>query len=159
MQETHISGKNLSDKRLWLAYLAQGGTLRERRGLSQNQMDTIYQAGFGYYSSKNYKESLVIFKYLSLLDHRNYSYLLGLGVTLKEIKQYNEALAVLGCAIHIDATDPRAYICMAACMIELNNFTDAAVFLHKAEGKAKKSTKWIGELHQIKKLKPFTNNN
>ncbi|MDP0588907.1 MAG: hypothetical protein QS748_06840 [Candidatus Endonucleobacter bathymodioli] len=158
MEETNISGKDFSDNRLWVTYLAQGGTLRERRGLSQNQMDTIYRVGFGYYSTKNYKESLVIFKYLSLLDHRNHSYLLGLGVTLKEIQQYDEAMAVLDCAIHIDETDPRSYICMALCMIELNNLTDADIFLLKAEAMAKKSTKWIREFHQIKKLKTFTKN-
>lgn len=139
-----------------LAYLANGGVIKESLGLTKNQMNTIYKVGYGHYYSSRYQDALIIFRYLSLLDHRCHAYLLGLGSTLKSMQKYEQALSVLSCAEQADKNDPRATVCKAACFIELKDAQSAAILLSEAEKKAGKDRKWSELRQQIQKLKYFT---
>ncbi|MDD7806016.1 MAG: hypothetical protein PUP46_10775 [Endozoicomonas sp. (ex Botrylloides leachii)] len=157
MADIESSDNELPEKWLKLAYLANSGTIKEVRGLSQQQLNIIYRVGYSHYSSARYQEALIIFRYLSLLDHRCHAYLLALGSTLKAMRQYSPALPVLDLAEQANKQDPRAAVCKAACLIELNDMQSAINLLIKVESIAKKSPlQWGGLLQQIKRLKSFT---
>lgn len=144
-----------SPSNLWLAYLAKGGSMKELRGLDNTQLEAMYKVAYGRYSSGLYDDSLMVFRHLCLLDHRNYQYFLGLGVTQSKLQQYTQAVATLSYAGRLDKADPRADVAMAGCFIELKKGNLAKQVLATAIAKAEKSEHWKQELKKARQLMAF----
>ena len=140
---------------LWLAYLAKGGSMRELRGLDEKQLEAMYKVAYGRHSSGLYDDALLIFRHLCLLDHRNYSYFLGLGITQSKMGQYAQAAATLSYAQRLDKKDPRAPLAMGGCFIELKKGDLAKQALTSAISRAEKSECWKLELKKAHKLMAF----
>ena len=147
-----IADDALLEEQLKLTYLAGGGTLKDMRQIPQVDMDTMYRVAYGHYTAKRYNISLVVFRYLSLLDHFNYSYLLGLGASLSGLMLFQESINVLDSAISINDVDPRGFICKAECLMSLKNLKGAKAVLQEAKSHAKSSGKWKSECLQINRL-------
>ncbi|MFK0572373.1 hypothetical protein [Endozoicomonas sp.] len=136
----------------WLAYLAQGGTMKELRNIDQSQLDAIYQVAYGRFNSGLFNESLILFRHLCLLDHTHYGYFLGLGMVQFELQQFAQAAATLSHAEKLDAEDPRASVMMAKCFIELKKRPLVANALSEAISRAGRSERWHKELEQARRL-------
>ncbi|WP_330926863.1 tetratricopeptide repeat protein [Candidatus Sororendozoicomonas aggregata] len=133
-------------------YLLAGETLKTARNMSDHYLEAIYAMAYGHFSAGHYQDALNAFRYLSLLDHQRYLYLLGFGATLKEVAQYTQAIEVLKYANTRDKTDPRASVCMTCCLIALGREEEAKKALQDARGRGVKNDKWH-ELHpQVKQM-------
>lgn len=137
---------------LWLAFLAKGGSMKELRGIDQKQLEAMYRIAYGRYDSGLYNDSLLIFRHLCLLDHSEYRFFLGLGVTQVALKQYAQAAATLSHAEKLDPSDPRASLSMAGCFIEMKKLPLARQALKVTMLRAKKSDQWQQELAKAKQL-------
>ena len=144
----------------WPTYSAKLGALstevkiKDSSGLTTHQMNTLYRVGYGHYCASHYHEALIIFRYLSLLNHGNYSYLLGLGAVLKELCRYDQAIMILEHAERI-SDDVRASLCKAACLVEQRKTKDAAVLLKKIEVRLSKVDQKSSLVRQLGQLKTF----
>ncbi|WP_252179392.1 tetratricopeptide repeat protein [Endozoicomonas sp. 4G] len=142
-------------KGLWQSYLRQGGTIRELKGLDQDQMEAIYQLGYSYFSIGNYPEALKVFRYLALLDHQNPRYYLGIGLALYHLNQNAAAIPALNYAEKLDSQDPRPSICMTECFIRLKNRNLAVKALTNAAKILKSAKGWEEQRKQAKQLKRY----
>ena len=140
---------------LWLAYLAKGGSMKELRGIDQQQLDAMYKVAFGRYDSGLYNDALLIFRNLCLLDHSEYQYFLGLGVTQVALNQYAQAAATLSHAGKLDKADPRASLAMAGCFVEMKKLPLARQCLKTAIQRAGKSEQWKQELAKAQQLMKY----
>ncbi|WP_062265776.1 SycD/LcrH family type III secretion system chaperone [Endozoicomonas arenosclerae] len=142
-------------KDLWLAYLNKGGTIRELRGLDQDQMEAIYQLGFSHYSIGHYSDALKVFRYLALLDHHNPRYYLGIALALHHLNHDAAAIPALNYAEKLNKNDPRPAICMTECFIRLKNRKLAVKALGNAAKILKSSKGWEEEKKQARQLKHY----
>ncbi len=146
MKETKAGQKSSID------YLLAGETVKTVRNMSDHQLNAIYAVAYSHFSAGHYQDALNVFRYLSLLDHQSYLYLLGFGATLKEVAKYTQAIEVLRCANMRNKADPRASVCMAYCLIALGRREAAKEALQDARHRGVNSDKWH-ELHpQIKQM-------
>ncbi|KEQ16709.1 hypothetical protein [Endozoicomonas numazuensis] len=153
VRQTHASQSNGKD--LWLTYLRSGGTIRELRGLSSDQMEAIYHLGFSHFSIGHYIEALKVFRYLALLDHHSPRYYLGIGLALHHLHQDAAAIPALNYAEKLDSKDPRPSICMTECFIRLKNRKLAVKALGNAAKILKVSKGWDEERKQARQLKHY----
>lgn len=137
---------------LWLAFLAQGGSMRELRGLDESQLEAMYKVAYSRFNSALYEDALLIFRHLCLLDHNNYRYFLGLGATQAQMQLYAQAAATLLHAEKLDTQDPRASLAMGGCFIEMKRMPLAKQALSHAIKRAEKSKQWRQELQQARHL-------
>ena len=144
-----------SSASLWLAYLANGGTMKELRNMDQSQLDAVYWVAFAQFNSGHYTDALKIFRHLCLLDHTSYSYFLGLGLSQYELSLFAQAAATLAHGAKLDQQDPRASLMMAKSFVEIEQWALAQAALSEAVIRARQSARWKDELLQAKKLTSF----
>ena len=58
---------------------ANGATLKEVRGITNDELEAVYSLGFGYYNTGKYEDAQKIFEFLVLFDHLNTKYWFALG--------------------------------------------------------------------------------
>lgn len=140
---------------LWLAYLAKGGTMREIRNMDQSQLDAMYKVAYARFNSGQFREALMVFRHLCLLDHTCYSYFLGLGLSQYELSWFAQAAATLTHAEKLDSKDPRASLVMARCFVEMKRWPLAEKSLSEAVFRAGQSGRWRVVLKQAQQLLGF----
>ncbi len=145
-----------SSEDLWLACLAKGGSMKELRGMGQRQLDAMYRIAYGRYDSGQYKDALLIFRHLCLLEHSEYRYFLGLGVTQVALEQFAQAAATLSYAESLSDKDPRASLAMAGCFVEMRNLSLAQLALVTAIKRARQSSRWKPEQTKAEQLLKFS---
>ena len=136
----------------WLAYLAQGGTLKTLRNIDEPQLDTVYSVAYSRFNSGHYEDALMMFRHLCLLDHTQYAYFLGLGLAQFELSQFNRAAATLTHAAKLDRSNPEALLIAGKCFVELKRWPLADSALAEALTRATGSDRWQSEQQEIQQL-------
>lgn len=113
-------------------FLNGGFTLRQAKGISEHDMESIYSIGYTFYNNGKYKEAIQIFSFLTLFDHFNKKYWLALGCARQMNKEYDFALRAFMSANMHDINDPIPYVRMAECMIMLEGPESAERALNEA---------------------------
>lgn len=77
-----------------MVHLLEDGmtTVAELRGITHEELETVYSLAHDYYRTGRYDEAETLFRALTMLDHLNEKYLMGLGAVHQVKKHWDEAL-------------------------------------------------------------------
>ena len=138
----------LKSKDLWSEFLSKGGVISQLRAVSNEQMESIYQYGFGQFETGHYKEALTVFRYLAVMNHRESRYFLAIGLCLSHLDRDSDAVAALVHAAGLNNSDPRPSLAMVECFIKLKSRRLAKSAL-KEVARILKSNKGWGEERKV----------
>ena len=105
---------------------ANGATLKEVRGITNDELEAVYSLGFGYYNTGKYEDAQKIFEFLVLFDHLNTKYWFALGAVQQARKDYQKAIASYGYSSFLDLENPKPQYHAAECYIALGDKANAA---------------------------------
>ena len=79
-----------------LTRLLEGGvtTVAELRGITREELEAVYALAHDYYRTGRYDDAETLFRALTMLDHLNEKYWMGLGAVHQVKKQWDEAVKV-----------------------------------------------------------------
>ena len=135
-----------------LSWMAQGGTFKDMKHLSQHQLGVIYKMAYSRFNSGQYREAVTIFRHLCLMDHTRSLYFLGLGMSFFELSRFDLAIAALEHGKKLDKGDPRASLMMGKCFKEVGQTELAIQALSESLLRAKKDNRWSKEHQQAEYL-------
>ena len=78
------------------AFVKDGTTLKEVRGITNDELEAVYSLGFGYYSTGRFDDAQKLFEFLVLFDHLSTKYWFALGAVQQARKDYLKAIASYG---------------------------------------------------------------
>jgi type III secretion system low calcium response chaperone LcrH/SycD len=118
-------------------FFADGNTLKNIKGLTNEHMDAVYSAAHTLYENAKYEKALTMFQFLCVYDHLKKKHWVGLGACQQMLKNYPKAIDAYSFATLLDLEDPRPPLYAADCHLQLGNLTSAASALTAA-------TEWAG---------------
>lgn len=102
-------------------------TIRDVKGISDDEMEAVYATAFNHYNIGRYEDAESIFRFLVLLDHLNVKYWIGLGATRQAQKKFKEALAAYGNVVgNLDIQNFKASYYAAECLLAMGDKENAA---------------------------------
>ena len=102
-----------------------GGTLRDLKGVTDGEMETLYSVAYNYYSTGHYDEADKLFRFLVRLDHTNAKMWIGLGAVQQVRKDFENAVASFAYASFLDLEDPKPQYYAAQCFLALGDLKSA----------------------------------
>ena len=89
---------------------ANGATLKEVRGITNDELEAVYSLGFGYYTT----------------GHLSTKYWFALGAVQQAQKDYQKAIASYGYSSFLDLENPKPQLHAAECYLALGDKGNAA---------------------------------
>ena len=105
---------------------ANGATMKEVRGITNDELEAVYSLGFGYYNTGKYEDAQKLFEFLVLFDHLNTKYWFALGAVQQARKDYQKAIASYGYSSFLDLENPKPQFHAAECYLALGDKPNAA---------------------------------
>ena len=105
---------------------ANGATLKEVRGITNDELEAVYSLGFGYYTTGKFEEAQKLFEFLVLFDHLSTKYWFALGAVQQAQKDYQKAIASYGYSSFLDLENPKPQLHAAECFLALGDKRNAA---------------------------------
>lgn len=112
-----------------IAALMEAGvtTIRDVKGISDDEMDAVYTVGYNHYVIGHFEEAEAIFKFLVLFDHLNEKYWIALGACRQAQKKFKEALEAYTMVVgNLDVKNYKASYYAAECLLALGDKENAA---------------------------------
>jgi type III secretion system low calcium response chaperone LcrH/SycD len=113
--------------------LAEGGTLKDVRGLSEADIETIYGIGFNFYNQAQYGQAEAMFRFACLHNHTEPRYWMALGNCRQMQKSYQPAVDAYGMAYVLKLEDPWPAIQSAICFLAMQDKESARKALDLAD--------------------------
>jgi type III secretion system low calcium response chaperone LcrH/SycD len=104
-----------------LEVLGAGGTLKDLRGLSSEDIETIYAIGFNLYNQGKYDQAEPMFQFACLYAHLEPRYWMALGNCRQMSKNYQPAIDAYGFAYMLKIDDPWPPIQAAICYLAMKD--------------------------------------
>ena len=108
------------------AFVKDGATLKEVRGITNDELESVYSLGFGYYTTGRFADAQKLFEFLVLFDHLNTKYWFALGAVQQAQKDYKKAIASYGYSSFLDLENPKPQYHAAECCLALGDKANAA---------------------------------
>ncbi len=108
------------------AFVKDGTTLKEVRGITNDELEAVYSLGFGYYNTGRFDDAQKLFEFLVLFDHLNTKYWFALGAVQQARKDYLKAIASYGYSSFLDLENPKPQFHAAECYLALGDKANAA---------------------------------
>lgn len=128
-------------------------TLRQQRGVSNEEMDAVYALAHGYYRAGRLDEAEQAFLFLCLFEHLESKYWIGLGAVQQMKHDYAKALASYSYASVIDFRNPRALYYGTECHLALGHLDDAqetlSALLAVCPADTEEGQKWRARAEQL----------
>lgn len=113
--------------------LLKGGTLKEIRGISNDELEAVYTVAYNFYRAGQYKEADTLFCFLTQFDHLNPKFWIGLGAVRQAKKEFEAAFDAYSYAAFLNARDPKPQYYAAVCLLALGEKEKAATVLSTME--------------------------
>jgi type III secretion system low calcium response chaperone LcrH/SycD len=104
-----------------LQVMDQGGTLKDVRGLTGADIETVYAFGYNFYNQAKYEQAEPMFQFACLYQHTESRYWMALGNCRQMAKKYQPAIDAYGFAYALNLEDPWPVIQAAICLLALHN--------------------------------------
>lgn len=129
MQEMKI--RDLSDEQCaeMIQKIADFGTLRELKGVTDGELEAIYAVGVNFYKAGNYPDAEKIFRFLTLFEHTSSRFWTSLGSAQQVQKRFADALKSYQFASFLDLHNPKPMYYAAECFLMLGDKTNAQLAL------------------------------
>ena len=105
---------------------ANGATLKEVKGISNEELESVYSLGFSYYRTGKFEDAQKLFEFLVLFDHLSTKYWFALGAVQQAQKDYQKAIASYGYSSFLDLENPKPQLHAAECYLALGDKGNAA---------------------------------
>ena len=119
---------------------ANGATLKEVKGISNEELESVYSLGFSYYRTGKFENAQKLFEFLVLFDHLNAKYWTGMGAVYQMQKRYGEAVTAYGYASFLDLHNPKPQYFAAECFAAMGDKVNALSALAALETYCPKET-------------------
>ena len=107
-------------------FIKDGATLKEVKGITNDELEAVYSLGFGYYRTGKFDEAEKLFQFLVLFDHLSSKYWFALGAVQQAQKDYEKAIASYGYSSFLDLENPKPQFHAAECCLALGDKANAA---------------------------------
>ena len=107
-----------------LAKMIEGGvmTVAQMRGITTEEMETIYALAYDYYRTGRYDEAETLFAFLTTFDHLSEKYWMGMGAVYQVKKRYEKAVQAYSyVAAILNLENVKASYYAAECNLALGN--------------------------------------
>ena len=101
--------------------LFKGGTIADIKGLSDDELETIYALGYNLYTTGQLKDADTVFRYLVFIDHTNAKYWIALGAVQQLNREFANAVTSYGFASFLDIHNPKPQYHAAECLLALGD--------------------------------------
>ena len=108
------------------AFVKDGATLKEVRGITNDELEAVYSLGFGYYNTGKFDDAQKLFEFLVLFDHLNAKYWFALGAVQQAKKMFDKAVSSYGYSSFLDLENPKPQYHAAECFIAMGDKGNAA---------------------------------
>jgi len=117
-----------------------GSTIKELRGISNNELEAVYSLAFNYYRTGKFDEAEKLFNFLALFDHLNPKFWVGVGAVRQVKKDFSGAVQAYGYASFLDLTNPKPQLHAAECFLAMGDKRNAASSLEALDQYCPKDT-------------------
>ena len=117
-----------------------GSTIRELKGISNNELEAVYSLAFNYYRSGKFDEAEKLFNFLALFDHLNPKFWMGVGAVRQVKKDFSGAVQAYGYASFLDLSNPKPQLHAAECFLAMGDKRNAASSLEALDHFCPKDT-------------------
>ena len=126
-----------------------GSTIKELKGIKNEELEAVYSLAFNYYRSGKYDEAEKLFNFLALFDHLNQKFWMGVGAVRQVKKDYAGAVQAYGYASFLDLKNPKPQIHAAECFLAMGDKRNAASSLEALDAFCPKDTE-LGREYRAK---------
>ena len=127
-------------------------TLKQLKGVSNAELESVYSLAFGYYKTGRYDEALKLFQFLVLFDHLNAKFWFGLGATQQALKDFQNAVVSYGYCSFLKLDNPKPQLHAAECFLAVGDKRNAASSLEALDAYCPKDTD-VGREYRAKAAK------
>lgn len=122
--------------------------------LSEEVVESLYGEGYLYYESGKYAEAEMVFRVLTSLRLKRYTFWKGLGAALQMQKKYTQAIEAYGLAALYDEKqeDPYPHFHGGECLHSIGDLERAILAMRSARVIAKKNARYVRLISQIELL-------
>lgn len=103
------------------ARILKGGTIRDEKGMTDDEVETIYALGYNLYSTGRADDAATVFNYLTLIDHTNAKFWIARGAVEQMKRQFDKAVTSYVFAGFLDLDDPKPQYHAAECYLALGD--------------------------------------
>ena len=126
-----------------------GATIKELKGITNDEMEAVYSLAFNYYRTGRYDEAEKLFNFLALFDHLNAKFWIGVGAVRQVKKNFTGAVQAYGYASFLDLNNPRPQLHAAECFLAMGDKRNAASSLLALDAYCPKDTE-VGREYRAK---------
>ena len=117
-----------------------GSTIKELKGISNNELEAVYSLAFNYYRTGKFDEAEKLFNFLALFDHLNQKFWMGVGAVRQVKKDFPGAVQAYGYASFLDLANPKPQLHAAECFLAMGDKRNAASSLEALDQYCPKDT-------------------
>ncbi|SIO28610.1 SycD/LcrH family type III secretion system chaperone [Halodesulfovibrio marinisediminis] len=111
------------------AVLEDGAVLSELQGISEDDMEHTYAFAYEKYMAGNYKDAFEVFKLLTLMNHLESRFWLGLAGCAQELEALDIAIEAYAMAGFLEPENPIISLFGGTCLYKVGNFEAAKLAL------------------------------
>lgn len=134
--------------------LLKSESLQKAFGISDYEMEKLYEEAYEYYESDAYQDSLILFRWLVLFNSYEAKYWMGFAATLQLLERYEKALHAYAVAYLLDSQNPYPHFHAYECYMLLKNRDDAEKALEMAYQRCDGKAAYDELKNEIERLKP-----
>ncbi|HCH5022691.1 TPA: SycD/LcrH family type III secretion system chaperone VcrH [Vibrio parahaemolyticus] len=147
MTKTNATDPSQMQAEELLSFLEGGGTLKMLHDVSADTIEHIYAVGYNFFQSGKIEQAAKVFQLLSMLDHYQARFFIGLGAARQELGEYLQAIDAYSYAALVDINDPRPPFHSAECHLKLEQLTEAESGFYSAKEMSAGKSQYA-DLHQ-----------
>ncbi|MEK2147194.1 SycD/LcrH family type III secretion system chaperone VcrH [Vibrio parahaemolyticus] len=147
MTKTNATDPSQMQAEELLSFLEEGGTLKMLHDVSADTIEHIYAVGYNFFQSGKIEQAAKVFQLLSMLDHYQARFFIGLGAARQELGEYLQAIDAYSYAALVDINDPRPPFHSAECHLKLEQLTEAKSGFYSAKEMSAGKSQYA-DLHQ-----------
>ncbi|ELB2167807.1 SycD/LcrH family type III secretion system chaperone VcrH [Vibrio parahaemolyticus] len=147
MTKTNATDPSQMQAEELLSFLEEGGTLKMLHDVSADTIEHIYAVGYNFFQSGKIGQAAKVFQLLSMLDHYQARFFIGLGAARQELGEYLQAIDAYSYAALVDINDPRPPFHSAECHLKLEQLTEAESGFYSAKEMSAGKSQYA-DLHQ-----------
>lgn len=126
---------NVSDEQIQEVFsaIADFTTVRELKGISDREIESIYAMGVDFYRGGNYADAEKIFRFLTVFEHTSSKYWTAMGSVQQVQGRYDAAIKAYQMASFLDLHNPKPMYYAAECFVKAGDLDNARKALASLE--------------------------
>ena len=132
-------------------------TVAELRGISTDELEAVYALAYDYYRVGNYDSAETLFRFLTVMDHFNEKYWMGMAAVYQVQKRFKEALRIYAfVAVTLNVKNVNASYYAAECYLATGDVTNATSALEHvktyADAKTEEGREMLAKAAKLEKV-------